>query len=94
MFCTASVKGDIFFFECDGISDMQLYDPLCTVKLPEKTGITDFKWNPDDNSVIFGCDTGFVYQVRRPKSSEINNKDSYLWEEAEITTWRIKMMEF
>lgn len=48
MFCTASVSGDIFFFECDGLSDLQLYNPLCTVKLPDNAGITDFKWNPDD----------------------------------------------
>lgn len=94
MMCTASVAGDIFFFECDGLSDLQKYEPLCTVKLPNDAGITDFKWNPDDDSVIFGCTTGFVYSVRRPKASEINNKDTYLWENADIKTWRIKMMEF
>lgn len=94
MFCTASVTGDIFFFNCDGMSDLQLYEPLCTVKLPDKAGITDFKWNPDDNSVIFGCDNGFVHQVRRPKPNEINSKDSYLWEDVDMQSWRIKMMEF
>ena len=61
MLCTASTKGDIFFFECDGLSDLQKYEPLCTVKLPDDAGITDFKWNPDDDSVIFGCTTGYVY---------------------------------
>lgn len=94
MLCTASDKGDVFFFECDGLSDLQRYDPLCTVKLPDNAGCTDFKWNPDDNSVIFGTTTGYVYQIRRPKPSEIKNKDSYLWENADIKKWRIKMMEF
>jgi WD40 repeat protein len=33
--CTASVTGEIFFFDIDGLTDVQKYDPLCTVKLPE-----------------------------------------------------------
>lgn len=94
MLCTASVKGDVFFFNCDGLSDLQLYEPLCTVQLPNGTPITDFKWNPDDNSIIFGTESGYVYQVRRPKPNEIDNKDSYYWDNCDMKTWRIKMMEF
>jgi len=94
MLVTASATGDVFFFECDGLSDLQKYEPLCTVKLAEDAGITDFKWNPGDESVIFGASNGFVHQIRRPKHDEIDNKDSYLWEKADIKTWRIKMMEF
>ena len=44
--------------------------------------------------MIFGCETGYVYEIRRPKTAEIDNSDSYLWVDPDIKTWRIKMMEF
>jgi WD40 repeat protein len=94
MCCTASKTGDVFFFEIDGNMDIQKFDPLCTVKLPENSGVNDFKWNQDDNSIIFGCNNGYVFEIRRPKASEIDNKDSYLWENPDIKTWKIKIMEF
>jgi hypothetical protein len=34
-----------------------------------------------------------VYQVRRPEKGEVDNADSYLWENPEIKTWTIKLME-
>lgn len=94
MAVTASEAGDIFFFEIDGQSDPQKYDPLCCLKLPDDARINDFKWNPDDESVIFGCANGFVHQIRKPKPSEIDNSDSYYWQDPPLKTWRIKIMEF
>jgi WD40 repeat protein len=91
--CTASVKGDVFFFETDGLNDVQMYKPICTFGLPE-TGVTDMKWNPDDNSIIIGCLNGKVYQIQRPKPDEIDSSDSFLWENIKMTTWTIKIMEF
>jgi len=43
---------------------------------------------------LFGCNNGYVFEIRRPKASEIDNKDSYLWENPDIKTWKIKIMEF
>jgi WD40 repeat protein len=94
MFVTASVTGDVFFFEIDGQNDLQKYNPLCTIQLPNNSGVVDFNWMPDDQSVIFGCMTGYVYEVFRPNPSEIFNGDSYLLENPKIKTWRIKIMEF
>jgi WD40 repeat protein len=61
MCVTASKTGDVFFFEIDALTDSQKYEPLCTIKLPDDAGVTDFKWNKDDKSVLFGCNTGYVY---------------------------------
>ena len=47
MVVTASVTGDVFFFEMDGHHDVQKFEPLCTLRLPDEAGINDFKWNPD-----------------------------------------------
>lgn len=58
--CSASKKGDVFFFETDGLNDVQMYKPICTFGLPE-TAVNDMKWNPDDNSIIIGCSNGRVY---------------------------------
>jgi hypothetical protein len=58
---TASVTGDLFFFECDGQSDPQKYEPLCCYKLPDDAAINHFYWNDDDQSVIFGCKNGWVH---------------------------------
>jgi len=94
MLCTASSKGDVFFFNMDGHKDTQMYEPLCTVKLPEDSCVNSFKWNPDDQSVIFGCSNGMVHQVDRPKPDEIDNSDSYYWDDARIKSWTIKIMDF
>jgi len=91
---TASKTGDIFFFDMDGHKDTQMYEPLCTLKLPNDAHVNDFKWSSDDKSVLFGCQNGKVYNVRRPLAKEIDNSDSYLWINPDIQTWTIKLMEF
>jgi hypothetical protein len=91
--CTASKTGDIFFFETDGLNDVQLYKPICTFTLPE-SGINDMKWNPGDDSIIIGCNNGKVYQIRRPKPDEIDSSDSFLWSNISMKQWEIKIMEF
>lgn len=93
MFVTGSSKGDVFFFECDGTQDLQRYEPLCTLKLAD-TRINDATWNADSGSIVFACDNGFLYEVRRPKATEIDNSDSYAWEKADVKEWCIKIMEF
>ena len=87
MLCTASTTGDVFFFETDGLNDVQLYRPICTFKLPNDAGINDMKWNPGDDSIIICCNNGMVYQIRRPKTDEIDSSDSYLWENISIKDW-------
>ena len=91
---TASAEGDIFFFDMDGHKDTQMYDPLCTLKLPDNAIINDFKWCPDDKHLLFACKNGNVYKLRRPETKEIDNSDSYLWENPEIKTWTIRLMDF
>ena len=70
-----------------------MFEPLCTIRLPDDAHCTCFEWNPDDKSVMFGCKNGRVYQVRRPSRDEIDNSDSYYWTDAPIQTWTIKIME-
>jgi hypothetical protein len=93
MLVTGSDKGDIFFFECDGTQDLQKYEPLCTYHLAD-TKINDAFFNADDKSIVFACDNGFIYQIRRPEKAEINNGESYYWDNAEVKSWSIKIMEF
>jgi WD40 repeat protein len=69
MLVTGSKKGDIFFFDIDGTDNIQKFEPLCTVKLPDDAGINDFKFNDDDKCITFGCNTGFVYEIERPVTS-------------------------
>jgi WD40 repeat protein len=35
-----------------------------------------------------------MYKVRRPEPEEIDNKESYYWDNADIKEWTIKIMEF
>lgn len=91
---TASKTGDVFFFEMDGYSDLQMFEPLCTIKMPDDAHINDFKFCADDKHILFACKNGRVYKIRRPDPKEINNSDSYLWENPPIQTWTIKLMEF
>jgi hypothetical protein len=93
MLVTGSIKGDIFFFVCDGGQDLQKYEPLCTYKLAN-TKICDAFWNSDDKSIVFSCENGFVYQIRRPDPAEINNQETYYWDNADVKEWCIKIMDF
>ena len=93
MFVTASDKGDIFFFNIDGIGNLQQYDPLCTYHLAD-TRVNTAMWNPDDKSIVFSCDNGRLYRVARPDPAKIDNKESYYWDDAEVKEWVIKIMEF
>jgi len=94
MLVTASATGDVFFFESDGLTDVQKYRPICTLKLPGDAGINDMKWISGDTHVLIGCTNGYVYQIRRPKENEFDPSDSYLWENADMKEWHIKIMEF
>jgi WD40 repeat protein len=91
---TASSAGDIFFFDMDGEIDTQNYEPLCTIKLPDEAKINDFKFCDDDQHILFACQNGNVYRARRPNKKEIDNADSYLWENPPLDTWTIKLMDF
>jgi len=91
---TASTTGDIFFFEIDGANNVQKFDPLCTIKLPDDAGINDFKWNDDDKSIIFGCNNGWLYEVGRPDPKIVDNKESFLLENPKMKCWSMKIMEF
>lgn len=61
-----------------------MYEPLCTIKLPDEAQINDFKFCEDGQYILFGCTNGRVYRVRRPDPKEINNSDTYLWENPDI----------
>ena len=91
---TASITGELFFFEIDSATDSQKYSPLCCLQLPEGAVVNDFKWNDADTCVLVGCKNGYVYQITRPKPDAIDNSDSYKWENPDIKEWRIKIMEF
>lgn len=84
MCVTGSKTGDVFFFMMDPVRNVQQFEPLCTIKLPDDSCINDFRWKDDDQHVIFGCKNGKVFKVRRPEASEIDNSDSYLWENPDI----------
>ena len=45
MFVTASLEGEVFFFNISGQDDIQKYDPLCMIKIPEETTINDLRWD-------------------------------------------------
>jgi len=44
---TASVTGDIFFFDTDP-SNIQKILPLCTIRLPRNDRVNDFRFTPGD----------------------------------------------
>ena len=48
MLVACSEKGNIFFFEVNGLGDLALYDPICLVNLPDSPIVNDLKW--DKNS--------------------------------------------
>jgi WD40 repeat protein len=93
-FVTASKTGDIFFYKMDGFTDTQLFIPICTVKLPNDACINDGKFSCDQKHVIFSCENGRVHKVRLPREDEIDNSDSFLWENPDLQTWTIKLMDF
>ena len=45
MLVTAARSGEIFFFETNGHQNLELYNPLCMMKLPEGSIINDLKWD-------------------------------------------------
>jgi WD40 repeat protein len=77
MLVTASRHGEIFFFETNGHNDLELYKPLCMMRLPEKTQINDLKWDQNSTKIIVACNSGFVYEINKPNKERINNTESY-----------------
>jgi len=45
MLVTAARNGEIFFFETNGHNNLELYEPLCMMNLPEDSLINDLKWD-------------------------------------------------
>ena len=75
---------------------MELYTPLCMMKLPEGSLINDLKWDQNSSKVIIACESGYVYEINKPNKDRINNTESF-----EVTladhphrVWKMKMMEF
>jgi hypothetical protein len=52
------------------------------------------KWNNDESGVYIGCENGSVYQILIPSPSQVDNKETYLFEDAKIQKWTITIMEF
>lgn len=95
MLVTASREGEVFFFNISGIDDIQRYDPLCLIKLPdETTHINDLRWDSGSSNVLIGCHNGRVYEIRRPNLNEVDNTETFLVDNIPIREWKIKMMEF
>lgn len=95
MLVTASHSGEVFFFNISGLDDIQKYDPLCLIKLPdETTTINDLRWDSGSANVLICCQNGRVYEIRRPTPSEVDNTETFLVDNIPIKEWRIKMMEF
>lgn len=56
MFVSASKDGEIFFFNISGLDDIQKYEPLCLIKLPdEHTKINDLRWDSNSSNILVGC---------------------------------------
>jgi len=55
MLVTCSAEGEIFFFEVNGTSDLNKYEPLCMINLPEKTKVNDLKWDYESKHIIVAC---------------------------------------
>lgn len=96
MLVTASRNGEIFFFETNGHNNLELYEPLCMMNLPEDSQINDLKWDQNSAKIIIACDSGFVYEINKPNKDKISNTESF---EVQLSdhphrVWKMKMMEF
>ena len=94
MLVTASKDGEIFFFEVNGAADLNLYEPLCMVHLPEGKVINDMKWDFDSTKIIVACESGDVYELRKPEKDAIDrNRETYELFDYPMRHWQMKMME-
>jgi len=94
MLVTASINGEVFFFEVSGQADLHKFEPVCMVQIPDKVSVTDLKWDNTSTKVLISADNGRVYEIARPNPASINNKETYLQEDYPIRSWQMKMMEF
>ena len=96
MLVTCSREGEIFFFETNGHADLQLYEPLCMLRLPENNLINDMKWDQNSTKIIVACQSGYVYEISKPNKERINNSETFEIELADTSyrVWKMKMMEF
>lgn len=56
--------------------------------------MNDMRWDSKSENLLLGCQDGHVYEIRRPKTSEIDNSETFLTDSIPIRSWKIKMMEF
>ena len=96
MLVTAANNGEIFFFETNGHNDLERYEPLCQINLPEGSTINDLKWDTNSTKIIIACQTGYVYEISKPVKDKIDNTESF---EVQLNdhphrVWKMKMMEF
>jgi hypothetical protein len=94
MLVTASVTGELFFFDVNGHLDLSKCIPIALVQLPDHTEINDLKWSADSNKVLVCCENGYTYEVGKPNIAEVDTSDSYLLADYPIRAYKIKMMEF
>lgn len=96
MLVTAARNGEIFFFETNGHNNLELYEPLCMMHLPEGHLINDLKWDSNSTKIIVACESGHVYEITKPAKEKINNTESFevLLENHPHRSWKMKMMEF
>jgi len=78
------------------MSDAQRFEPLCFVQLQIEEGVkvNDCLWDKGSDKFLLACSNGFMYEYRRPKSSDIDNTVSFKVESLVHRSWRIKMMDF
>lgn len=81
-FVTCSKDGDIFIFNIVGDRNLQKYEPFCMIKIPDETQINDMKWNNNEDGVYVACQNGSVYEIVIPSPSKVDNKETYLFEDA------------
>jgi hypothetical protein len=92
MLVTCSLEGEIFFFEVSGNADLNRYDPLCMVRLPEETKVTDLKWDFESKFIVVATESGRIYQIKKPEREQVDNKATYEIENYPMQVWKIKMM--
>jgi len=96
MLVTAARNGEIFFFETNGHSDLSLYEPLSMLRLPAGHLVNDLKWDANSKAVIVACESGYVYELKKPDKEKINNTESFEvpLDKHPHRVWKMKMMEF
>lgn len=64
------------------------------VRLPEGKVINDMKWDFESTRIIVACESGDVFEMKKPNKSMIDkNRETYEITDYPMNHWQMKMME-